>query len=63
VFALSSDNAVYHMWFDGTSWIRWNSLGGSATSDPAATSWGTGHIGLFARGQDQAIYDRLLSAG
>jgi len=31
-------------------------MGGSVTSGPAAASWAVGHIDVFARGQDLALY-------
>src|SRR5882757_2144646 len=57
VFAIGTDNAVYHKWFDG-GWSGWESLGGFATSAPAAVSWSNGRIDLFVRGGDNALYHK-----
>jgi Repeat of unknown function (DUF346) len=40
----------------GTAATNWESLGGTLSSSPAATSWGPNRIDLFARGQDLALY-------
>ncbi len=61
VFARGTDNALWHLWYDG-AWHSWESLGGSLSSPPAAVSVGAGQIDLVARGTDNAIwhvwYDR-----
>lgn len=36
--------------------LRWKSLGGVLTSDPAAVSWGNNRIDVFARGIDNALW-------
>ena len=40
----------------GTLRTTWESLGGSLTSSPTATSWGASRLDLFARGRDLALY-------
>ncbi|WP_347277284.1 matrixin family metalloprotease [Leptolyngbya sp. FACHB-671] len=55
VFARGTDNALWHIWFDG-SWSGWESLGGFLTSDPTAVSWSNGRIDVFARGGDDALW-------
>ncbi|MFZ4664266.1 MAG: hypothetical protein ACOYNY_45135, partial [Caldilineaceae bacterium] len=55
VFARGTDNALWHIWFDG-SWHHWESLGGTLTSDPSAVSWSNGRIDVFARGTDNALW-------
>jgi hypothetical protein len=63
VFARGSDNALYHNRGSGTSvyfeaqwsWSGWEKLGGVLNSDPAAVSWGSDRIDVFARGTDNAL--------
>jgi hypothetical protein len=57
VFAVGTDSAMYHKWFDAT-WSGWESLGGTCTSDPAAVSSGPNRIDCFVRGTDQAIWHK-----
>ncbi|KAI9768064.1 MAG: hypothetical protein M1840_005098 [Geoglossum simile] len=55
----ATDNALYHKYFDGTSWqpaIGFGSLGGYCTSRPVGVSWGTGRIDLFVRGGDSGLW-------
>jgi len=40
---------------------QWVSLAGSLTSSPAATSWGSGRLDVFARGRDLALYHTFSS--
>jgi hypothetical protein len=58
LFAKGTDNALYHMTWDGTQWSSWYDLGGTFQDAPAAVSWGpnridvcvhgdTGHIGHY----------------
>lgn len=56
VFARGRDLALYHEWWDGSSWHYWERLGGTLSSDPAVVSWGPNRIDVFARGQDIALY-------
>jgi spore germination protein YaaH len=58
VFVRGTDNAIWHRDWDGTNWSAWDSLGGIATSDASAVSWGTNRIDLFVRGTDKAIWHR-----
>ncbi len=62
-FVRGTDNALWYKWFDGT-WHDWVPLGGSFTSDPAVTSWGTGRLDVFVRGSDNTLqhiwYDGTL---
>lgn len=54
------DNAVYHCWHtapDG-EWSGWESLGGTATSKPAATLTPDGRLTVFVRGTDNLIWYR-----
>ena len=36
----------------------WQSLGGTLTSSPAVSSWGTNRVDAFVRGTDNALYQR-----
>ncbi|MGK3985906.1 hypothetical protein WME99_22855 [Sorangium sp. So ce136] len=37
---------------------RWESLGGTLTSSPAVSSWGSGRLDVFARGADNALWHK-----
>lgn len=41
-----------------TGWSAWQDLGGVITSAPAAVSWGTGRIDVFARGGSGEVVQR-----
>jgi spore germination protein YaaH len=58
VFVRGTDNALWHRWFDGTSWKPWESLGGVLTSAPGAVSWGANRLDVFVRGTDNAVWHR-----
>src|SRR5262245_48361511 len=60
VFARGPDGAVLERHLQGGAWTSWASLGGSATSGPAAAAQGS-LIHLFVRGPDGAIYQNTLS--
>jgi hypothetical protein len=62
LFARGPDGDVLERHLSGGSWTAWSSLGGQATSGPAAASQGD-TIRLFVRGPDGAIYERVLSGG
>lgn len=38
--------------------FSWNALGGNLTSGPDAASWAAGHLDVFARGADAALWTR-----
>lgn len=57
-FALGTDNALWHKWWDGTGWYGWESLGGMIFSAPTAVSWGPNRIDVFARGTDNAMWHK-----
>jgi hypothetical protein len=49
---------------DGTTWpLTSVCLGGYATSDPAAVSWGAGDIAVWVRGGDGAVWSRTTTNG
>ncbi len=54
VFAVGTDNAVWHKWWDGASWGGWESLGGSVFSPVGTVTWAAGRLDLFGIGGDSA---------
>src|SRR5262249_47495824 len=54
-------NAMWHKWWNGSSWSGWESLGGVLTSAPAAVSWGPNRIDCFVRGTDNAMWHKWWS--
>jgi Repeat of unknown function (DUF346) len=56
VFVRGTDNAIWHAWWDGSTWNYWQSLGPSIVSSPAAVSWGPNRIDLFGVGTDGKLY-------
>ena len=57
-FVRGTDNAMYHKWWNGSSWLGWENLGGILTSAPAAVSWGPNRIDTFVRGTDNRMYHK-----
>jgi len=57
VFARGSDGALYHKAGDGSSWERWERLGGSVVSSPAAVVAG-GRLTVFVRSRDDQVWTR-----
>jgi hypothetical protein len=49
-----------HVWWNQSGWI---SLGGSATSSPAATTPNLAVWGVFVRGTDGAVYEKTTTNG
>ncbi len=64
VFAVGTDDALYHKWRDSSSspWSDWHSLGGTLTSSPAATMSG-GRIVVAGRGADRALWHKWYDNG
>jgi len=58
VFVRGADNAIWHAWWDGTSWKSWVSLGPAIVSSPAAVSWAANRIDLFGVGTDGNLYHK-----
>ncbi|WP_407542905.1 hypothetical protein Q0M94_24830 (plasmid) [Deinococcus radiomollis] len=56
IFALGSDHALWHRWWNGSGWGGWESLGGLLTSPPSVVSWGPGRLDIFALGTDTALW-------
>jgi hypothetical protein len=51
------DNAIYYnYWSDLTGWLGWTSIGGTWTSKPAATVFGSSQRMVVAKGSDNAIW-------
>lgn len=57
-FGRGTDDAIYHMYWNGSAWSSWGSLGGGFSSGPSAVSWDSGRIDVFARGYDNAIWSK-----
>jgi hypothetical protein len=58
VFTRGSNLQIFHKWFYGTGWSGWESLGGTLTSGPDASSCAAGHLDLFALGTDHGGWQR-----
>ena len=61
LFVQGTDNVLWHKSYTGT-WSGWESLGGSLTSSPGATSQTSGAIDVFVRGTDGAVWQRAYSS-
>ncbi|KAG8419117.1 hypothetical protein J3459_011523 [Metarhizium acridum] len=65
LLSLGTDDAVYHKWWDGSSWGGWESLGGTAIGEISAVSWGPNKTGPIRprheqRSPPQGLERRLL---
>ena len=61
IFALGTDNSMYHKAWDGAwrpSQTDWSSLGGKFVSPPAAVSWDTNRLSIFGLGTDNSMYHK-----
>ena len=56
--ALERYGALWHRWWDGSSWGGWESLGGILESPPKAVSWSVNRLDIFAVGTDSALWHR-----
>jgi hypothetical protein len=56
VFARGQNQALWHLYWDGSRWSGWEDLGGILISAPAAVSWGRNRIDVFGIGQNQALW-------
>ena len=45
------------------TWQSWESVGGTLTSAPAASSWSSGRLDVFVRGTDSAVMHRWYDNG
>jgi hypothetical protein len=59
-FYRGTDDAIWYVHFDGTSWRAPLSIEGTLTSDPTAVAEATGakHINVFGRGIDGRLYNK-----
>lgn len=55
LFAIGTDNALWHNRFNGRAWSGWRSLGGLLISAPSAVAM-NGASWVVARGSDNALY-------
>ena len=62
VYAIGTDGALWWNASDGTQWRGWQSLGGQATSSPAAIQRvqnDANHVHVYMRGTDGALWERV----
>ncbi len=61
-FALGTDSALYHKWWDCAAWgpspTGFEHMGGKILSDPEAVSWSSNRLDLFVLGTDRALYHK-----
>jgi hypothetical protein len=61
-FVLGTDRAIYHKWWNGSSWgpsvTGYEYMGGACTSVPQAISWGANRLDVFVTGTDSALYHK-----
>jgi hypothetical protein len=62
VFARANDGAILERHRTGGGWTDWASIGGNASSGPAAVAY-LGTILVFVRGPDGATYQNTLADG
>jgi len=53
-----TDCAMWHKWWNGSSWSNWESLGGVLTSAPAVASWASNRLDCFVRGTDSHMWHK-----
>ncbi len=52
LFVRGIDSVIYRAFYNGASWTGWTAVGGVASSDPSAVSWGGNRLDVFFRGAD-----------
>ncbi|MEV0284442.1 MULTISPECIES: M43 family zinc metalloprotease [unclassified Kribbella] len=61
-FVLGTDLAMYHKWWDGSSWGPsvggYEYMGGICMSAPEVASWGPDRLDAFVLGTDHALYHK-----
>jgi hypothetical protein len=62
IFIRAGDGSIYERHWTGANWTGWSSLGGNATSGPAAVAYG-GALHVFVRGLDGATLQNTLVNG
>lgn len=64
LFTRSSGGDLLHRFHrSGGSWTRTMNIGGDIASQPAAASWGSGRMDVFARGTDSHLWQRTYAGG
>jgi len=62
VFAISTDLALYHKWWDGSNWgpslTGYERMGGACTSSPQVVAWAANRLDVFLTGTDAALYHK-----
>ena len=58
VFYRGSDDALWHLYYDGNKWTKMESLGGMLTSAPAVCSIRSNTFSVFSRGPDNAMWNK-----
>ncbi len=58
IFAVGTDSALWHRWWNGSAWGGWESLGGVLESPPKAVSWSANRLDIFVVGTDSALWHR-----
>jgi uncharacterized protein YkwD len=56
IFARGVDNKVYYRGYNSAGWGAWQSMGGNTPYSPAAVSWGSDRIDVFAAGTDGGLW-------
>jgi len=49
--------SLWHIYYDGQSWVGWEDLDGRLTSAPSCVSWGLNRIDCFARAESDPAYN------
>ena len=61
-FVLGSNRALYHKWWNGTSWgpslTGYEAMGGICMSAPQVVAWGPNRLDVFVTGTDSALYHK-----
>ncbi len=63
VFARGTDNGLWLMRWNGSSWDTWQSLGGTLAGDPEAVSWGINRLDVFVRWSDNTLRHKWSTDG
>jgi hypothetical protein len=62
IFAVGTDGALYHKWWDGANWgpsqVEFEFMDGGITRDPAVVSWDHDRLDVFVIGTDNALYHK-----
>lgn len=62
VFVLGTNRAMYHKWWNGSSWgpsvTGYENMGGVCTSVPQVVAWGPNRLDVFVTGTDSALYHK-----